>query len=445
MLRKISYNTFDKVTFIISFLLLIWATFFFLIDEYKLVTVGLIIVNTFFLVKFYRFPSLFLFFFFVLLHSLVYYDFFILEKSISFWEDFQDKTNISVSLYSYFLFIFFIGNVISSFELKNSKKFNFKDIFPGNKLVFTSLYILALLIIIYSIGGENIIESGAYASGDNFKLPIFEYFILIYFLLIIYVKTSLFNHFAMACLFVFYVIKSFLYGGRIEVVQLCLLLFFVLIELRTNVNTVRLLLLLITVLYLNHVFGVIRSNPLLLYDSNILELFDPFTQFKGNDQMNFKSTTEGDVVQSSARMVGLVNNHEITFGERVKGFIFFVFSAFIPGSYIPDYVSLASYKQSIYKSGGGGLISSYFYVWFGYIGPVIIGLLLGLLINIFFMYRHKSKTIFIYGFCLLATFPRWHSYSPILLVKFSVYAIGFYLIICYILNLLTVKFSNNLK
>lgn len=443
MIKKIHFDIYDVTVLMISALLLVLGSVCFLLQEFQLLTISMIFIHVILLVKFLKNSPILLILLFSLLHALVYFDFFILNRAISFWKDFQDENFLSKTLYSHFLFIFIFGNIISHFELVNSKRFDFKTIFSGNSLVFTLLSVIGVIIIFFGITGETI-ASGSYANGNQVKSPFFEYFILIYFLLLIFAKNKKSHNAVLVILFICYVLKSLLYGGRIEVLQLCLLLFLILVDLKKNISRYRLVVVLFCLFYFNSIIGVIRSNPFVIYEPNFTEIFNPLNTLKQNTSLNSISSTEGDVVQASARMIGLVEINEITVQQRFLGFFYFIFSGFIPSSYLPDYVSLASYKQTLYESGGGGLISSYFFVWFGYFGPILSALFLGLVINYFYIYRFESKILFVYGFCLLTTFPRWHSYNPILIVKFSLYGVVAYYLISYFLDLSKYLIKNSL-
>jgi hypothetical protein len=135
------------------------------------------------------------------------------------------------------------------------------------------------------------------------------------------------------------------------------------------------------------------------------------------------------VLQSSARIIGLIQEGFLGITQRSLSFISFVFSATIPPSLIQDYANLATYKQDIYRSGGGGLIAVYFYAWMGYAGPIFAGGFIGYFIK----KAYTSDNIFLklYGTTILFTFPRWFAYNPIFLSKFcffSLIAYSLYLI-----------------
>ena len=126
-------------------------------------------------------------------------------------------------------------------------------------------------------------------------------------------------------------------------------------------------------------------------------------------------------------MFGLIENGYLPFPTRLFSFLLNIFSSILPPFLLPDFSNLSIYKQDIYNSGGGGLISTYFFVWFGYIGPVIASLILSYFIKKF--YTTGNRYILIYSICIFITFPRWFAYNPIHLFKFCIYAVILYWIV----------------
>ena len=126
-------------------------------------------------------------------------------------------------------------------------------------------------------------------------------------------------------------------------------------------------------------------------------------------------------MQSSSRIIGLIDNGYLDLGKRVVSFIYFCFSSITISSFLPDFVIFARYKQDIYQSGGGGLIGAYSYGWLGIFGPILFGLFIAYFINASFLKRNNYLKV--YGILLLITFPRWYAYNPMTISKFCIYGI----------------------
>ena len=168
-------------------------------------------------------------------------------------------------------------------------------------------------------------------------------------------------------------------------VEILLLWFYLFYIYKNKIKIQHLILMSLLGFYLINVVSNIRSNPVeFLRGNDFASFFDPTTIFVNKSNLEIISSNEGDVIQSSGRIIGLVDKQEITTTQRLLSFISYLVSPIIPSSLLPTYSNLSSYKQDYFKSGGGGLISIYFFTWLGYIGPVLIGIILAYLINKFY-------------------------------------------------------------
>jgi hypothetical protein len=260
-----------------------------------------------------------------------------------------------------------------------------------------------------------------YASDESTKSVIYEYFILFLLIAYYYSNKKKIQLIIILFLFVFYIFKSLLFGGRIEVIQLIILGFYVLIlDFNMKLSSLKLIIGCLMFYYFNQVVGAIRSNPLPLLEGNYIAYLNPFDSIL-NPKLNYISSNEGDVFQSSARLIGLIDNGILDFYMRIKSFFFFFLSIIIPKSWLPEEASLITYKKDIYNSGGGGFITVYFFAFLGWLGPFVISAYLFWiykLLNIF-----KSDYLKLYGLMLFSTFPRWFAYNPIILFKLCLFII----------------------
>jgi hypothetical protein len=219
-------------------------------------------------------------------------------------------------------------------------------------------------------------------------------------------------------LVVFFSIKNILFGGRIEVLQLLLLLFFIYLVIPKKIGLFTFFLFSIIILPLFSIIGFIRSNPTILLESDYI-----FSTFSNIEvfflDVEYINSTQGDVIQSSARLLGIVERGELQYVDRLVGFPGFLISSIVPSSFLPQHLNLSTYLQDRYRSGGGGLAPVYFFVWLGYLGPFIVGIWVGRVINL--LNESKSRFFKIYSLLVLITFPRWYSYNPIFFVKFCLY------------------------
>lgn len=432
MFKKNYFNKVDFYFLILTSILSFIGVLFYVFDYKAVLAVSLIVINVLFLIKFLNKIPIFILFFYILLHSKIFVLFYLWNFSISFWTSFQNDNEIGPVLISLLLFLYVLGNVISSNKV--SENFYSYKITKPSKITFWIISTILVFILFFGIQGDNVLVSGGYNNFENIqKSTLHEYFILIFLLLILYApKHGLYKNIIRLFLF-FYVVKTLLYGGRIEVVQIFLLFFYLFYLFKNKIKTRYILLFLFLGIYFNGIVSNIRSNPKIILEQNYSSLFNPKEVFALDLKNPYISSTEGDVVHSSARMVGLINTNELTISDRLISFTSYIISPFIPPSYLSDLSNLSTYKQDLVQSGGGGLISTYFFCWMGYLGPIIAALFIGVFINRFF--ELYSPGIYIYGLCLLTMFPRWFSYNPIFLIKFSLYAV----ILFYVLKTLTLN------
>jgi len=341
--------------------------------------------------------------------------FFVYGSLISYHFDYQSPVifNKVAILNSIFLIFLFIG--IGRLQTRNTA-LNLVSILQS-KYLFYPIFLVCVYIIFFGIQGETILESG-YGKADVQKGTLHEYFIAFFVLLVLTAnKLSFFERNIIFYLFIFYVFKTLLYGGRIEVVIIGLAYLY----LFKNFLEGRQLMALLSaflVYFVMDLIGHIRTNPELVLAILNLDFSNFF--ISSSLKPSIVSNQFGDVYQSSLRIVGLYDQNLIEPWVGLKSF-FLVVIGFAPSSIMPDYYNLAAYLKNISTSGGGGLISAFSYVWLGYFGPVLFGLFIGYSIRM--LYTSSNTLVVIYGFMVLIFFPRWFAYYPIVLFKISLFVL----------------------
>lgn len=424
----LKFRSLDWIILCITTLLLLVGFLSLVINEDVILPICATIINFLFIVKFYRSIPLFILFVFIFLYTKTFNFFFIDNINISFWTDFQTLPILQTVLINHLFFIFFLGNLIPG-DIGRGIEIDIRSFFVSDKVIYFLLFGISIPILLFSLSGETIFQSGSYNNGDFVeKSTLHEYFILLFLFMTLFSPRGKVYYYTQSLLLFVYIIKTLLYGGRIEVIQISLLFFYIHYVFKNKVKTKYIIIIITLGLYLSGAISYIRSNPQEFLQGDISRAFIPSGIFGTSKDVKFISSNEGDVIQSSARIVGLIETNDLNNLRRVTSFMSYLVSPIIPGSLLPQYANLATYKQDLYQSGGGGLISTYFYAWFGYCGPIIIAIIISIIIRMF--YRFKSKNVIVYGICLLFTFPRWFAYNPIFLVKFCFYAI---ILLCSIL------------
>lgn len=341
--------------------------------------------------------------------------FFIDGNLISYHFDYQNTIlfNKVAILNSIFLVFLFIG--VGRLQ-KNNTNINLVSIFQS-RYFFYSILLVCIYILFFGIQGETILES-SYGKGDVQKGTLHEYFIAFFVLLVLTSnRFSIFQRSIVFFLFIFYVFKTLLYGGRIEVVIIGLAYLYLFKNLLEGRQLIVLSMSLLAYFLMDFI-GHIRTNPELVLAILNLDFSNFF--ISNGQQASIVSNQFGDVYQSSMRVVGLYDQNFIDSWVGLKSF-FLVVLGFAPTSIMPDYYNLAAYLKNISTSGGGGLISAFSYVWLWYFGPVFFGLFIGYSIRK--LYSSRSTLIVIYGFMVVIFFPRWFAYYPIVLFKISLFVL----------------------
>jgi hypothetical protein len=425
---SIRFQESDWLYFTITFVLFLCAVTDYFFGSLKVMSLSVVLINIVFVIKFHKQIPIFILFVFFFLYSKIFPLFFLQGYQISYWPDFQTTKAIGIVSMSHLLFLFFLGNSISSQYYKID--YDLKQVIKPDIYVFICLCFLGAILIVFGLSGENIFISGTYANAEVVqKSTLHEYFILVFLFIMAYApQGALYQRIIQLFLFIF-TTKTLLYGGRVEVLQIFLLFFYVRYVFNNKIKLKSVILVIILGIYFSGLVSNIRANPLILFSNNFIDLFNPLNILFNQPENGIMSSTEGDVVQSSARIVGLVQSNEISLTKRIISFFNYLVSSIVPPSLLSEPTNLATYKQEIFHSGGGGLISTFFYVWLGYPGPVLIALMVGFLIRKFYLFNNNFYIL--YGICLLSMFPRWFSYNPIFLIKFCLYSI--FLFICIIL------------
>jgi hypothetical protein len=285
------------------------------------------------------------------------------------------------------------------------------------------------------MSGETILTVG-YGQSENTKSPLFEYGIVFYILSLFYSSGTRIQVFISLLSLMFFSFKAVLFGGRIEAIQCIIAFMYFRTDFFRTWSLKKLYLLIFSAFIVMIVIGRIRANPMLILDI----MNDPLVIFNFSpvSTSGIVSSNYGDVQHASARMVGLVDIGVWDLEFRIKSFLSYLFNLFLFGTELKNNANLAAMDQSVYGAGGGGLISAQFYVWLGWLGPIVAGSFLGVMIKKGLRAGCNIKFT-IYGFCLLITFPRWYAYGPLFLVKFCLIALLFYMFFQLIASFLTSK------
>jgi hypothetical protein len=371
--------------------------------------------------KHLRNPPIFIFFIFLIPYFCVPFYFFQEEMNISFWSSYQTAGYLNHVTLTSLLFIAAFSATINRTQ-GNQLPLSSTFIQP-NILTFLVCSLLCLVILHFGISGENIFTS-TYGHGDVEKSTMHEYFIIPFLGLILSRKASnLIQEFFILSLMLTYAAKTLIYGGRIEVLQISLLYIYMHTNFLKHMSTWKLIATLMLGYFALSTLGLFRASAASgSFPDGITQFFDYIFQ-SDSKELGYISSTAGDVTHASMRILGLIDDGYLNIEQRIEGFLYFLFGIIMPSNQYPEHAILSSYMQQHIGAGGGGLIANYFYVWLGWIGPLLAGALIGL--GVKQLYVSRLFYLRIYAILILICFPRWYAYSPINLTKFCIIGIFF--------------------
>lgn len=382
----------------------------------EIITIGFAMMILF-LIKFRTNLAIFVFFAFFTLYNYATIKVFYQDYNVSYFYNFRTKDWINQTFFIHSFFIFTLGNTISRRLLRNKLDLNIESF--KSRYLFWFLVVIGIFMIQFGIKGPNMLVSGGYGLGQE-KSSLHEYFILVFFLIILVAKQkNELNKIVIFLLYAFYCAKTVLHGGRVEALEITLLGLMYYWLLPKKENKPLLIVLILFALYINHIVGTIRTNPFDFIKGEYAVYLNPFYSYAESTKVHKAlGNNEGDVIQASNRLLALIHNGYLNSAVRVKSFLSVLATIVLPSSALPDYANLAAFHQvDSYRSGGGGLVSTYFYVWLGFVGPPLMGFLIGYFINK--GYDPKSNIGFkIYAVIIIAMSPRWFAYGPNLIFKF---------------------------
>jgi len=413
MIKTINkFNKIDTLTFFLNIFFIILSLYNTNFSKYLLLSTSW--TNIILLYKSRNQKSFFIMFFFWFTYLLYTYPYFFFGTQISVYKIYQNDYNFTLTLIIHSIFLIFFNLFFKTVTFVKDPKLKIR--IKDNYLFFLGSILIMLFIVIFGKAGESIFSSGGYGknSTNNFlNLAIYEYFYIFFLLALKYSKLKKNRLIIIFIISFFYIMKNLAFGGRIESLQLLLLIFLLFISFK--ISNKLFYFGAIIGYYIFDIFGRIRGNPYIIFED--LGFLNPF---------NFNKTiiinNQTDVFYNSTAFIGLVNDNLFDISFRLKSFIYFVIGLFAPSKYIPQEYTL--WKAGInlgVNYGGGGLVSSIIYTWLGVFGVILIAYFFAKVFNNF--NKSKNEYINIYIIMLLTTFPRWFAYSPITAFKLSVYSV----------------------
>ena len=320
---------------------------------------------------------------------------------------------------------------LDTFLLPIKKRLYINEKMPQkrNVKIFLLLCGLFVFFLIFSIQGDTILETGGYGKeGNTESLGGFGlYFVILVPLLYVYSGKEKIFQIIVILLSLLMIVKILLYGGRMPVLMLGLLLFALYYDNRKRkISIIKIAVMMLPALYIFILLGAVRANPLKALTASWGELLvlpfkgdfmETYIEFFGNQNDIFYSSA----ILNQATLSGVLDTY-----SRAEIFLYNIASIFVPYSFLPEKASIIVYIQkNIAITGGGALLSTYSYFYLSYVGVVFVSYFLAFIIN---KLQKSSNLLFIlYAVMVLTTFPSWFGYNVISLFKISFYIVPLYL------------------
>ena len=281
-------------------------------------------------------------------------------------------------------------------DIKSSKEqlLNIKS-----KPAFIVTIILSLLCMFLGISGANLYEAGGYGDDIGSRSSAFEYGVIFLSLALVF-SSDKGDRTLLYVICLTYILRDLLFGGRVSSFMLVLSIF--ILRFRNKFSFKQILVFLVIGYIFFQFWGVYRSS---LNQAD----FD-ISQKDGNASFVF---------YAAMRIHYLMDIGLLPIEMRVLSLVYFIASIFVPSSYLPPIASLPSYLKDEFYTGGGGLVSTYFYCWLWIPGVIFIAYFVAKQLNQ--LYNKQSPYRSFYALLILISAPRWFAYYPIQIFKFALY------------------------
>jgi hypothetical protein len=309
--------------------------------------------------------------------------------------------NQALGIHVLFLTVFYFALNVKI----NSGFFLIRDLIrPYNNIVIFLLLYAIMSYIVVSIQGDSVMNSSnssylTYMENLEKQGGSLEYFYILFICAFFFTSNRMLRN-SLLILVVIYCYNSVLRGYRIQFIQMVFLTFVLFFDGKFKTSYV--IVFALIGFLASEVIGILKNVGSVSYEE-LLKLFD--------NSKGIILTNQTDVFYSSVVFLGLIRDGIYSLPVRAWSALGFVLNWIIPSSLIWKEARVPEFAKQFTSLGGGGLISAYFFVWFGYLGTLGIGCSLAFFLNN--VYNKLQQNIYkVVGILLLSTYPRWFAYDP---------------------------------
>lgn len=310
--------------------------------------------------------------------------------------------------------------LIFSLVLKNTQPLNSSIVIKIHKYNIPIAYWLCIIGVIITIiigrSGQNIFSRGGYgAAGEYTGTAIFEYCYIFYILAYVFSGNKRKKEIILKILYVIYIIKGLLFGARIEILAISILVFILFYQNRFKMRTLLIFVVFVYVLFA--IFGSFRSS--------LSFSFNGFSKLYGyNTNSNLIINNETEVFYTSTVILASLKTGFINLSYRITALINYIIRLLLPSSMVSGIYNVVPYLQRNFSNcGGGGFFSSFLYFYGGWIGVLVGAILSASIWNKMKSINNQTVKWQLFIIISIVMTPRWYAYSPEAIVKIPLYTV----------------------
>jgi hypothetical protein len=280
----------------------------------------------------------------------------------------------------------------------NSRKFDIKKdrLEPEEHVVAFYLTISAIIFVLLT--GVN--RGGSFTSYSVRITVFYEYGKLLFLFAYYFLGKSKIRKLIFVLLILIYVLQDFYYGGRVTSLQILTLF---LVTLWCHKLTIKNI--------ISYGFlGILLSSLVSAYRSSYsIEGIRIIGTLQSLISKVFVFDTATFAYYASATHIAAAQT--INYSTRLSSLWSFLTSIFIGSRTSAVTADVTAYARELgFKNYGGGLIPTHFYFWMGWIGVVLIGIIVVYLLNTLKFEENTFHKIILIS--IIMNVPRWYLYSP---------------------------------
>lgn len=420
--RKFTRTQTEMALNIFMLIMVIWST---VLQSGLLLSTVLILANLSLMYKVRKNQSLLLVMVFMLMYSIPFLIHYLLGYDLSGYVYMNKEEYIFLVLLMHTIFYLTVNVVTDKREFQTSHiSINLKQ--RCSKYVYYFGVAGCFFCLIFGLRGANVLSRGGYTmAGSSGMGALYEYCPIFYVIAYFFCGDIKFRKIFLQIIFILYAGKCLLYGGRVPVISMGILFFMLFYSGRYNTRTIMIG---FVVLYLGMaVYGDFRDD----LHINSFSMNRIYGIYDMGGENYFIGNNETDCIYAAICLVSSIKTGFVDLLYRAEAAVYFIIRFIVPSSMVNQDFNVIPYLQRNYTSiGGGGLVSAFWYFYFGWLGVVLAGMICGKVFSIIGNIAKYSSSSQIFALISLSLIPRWLTYSPEAMIKLPLYAVAVYFVMC---------------